>query len=235
MAFLLAVTVLLIPMYAAGNMRWDMENVIITHLNMWMYYLAFEFFAQLAAVVSENILVSLMAVIVYWYQSFLFSGLMVNVDELWWPMKGLTYIMPTRYAMANQIYIEYDWTDRTIPGSLPCAPYVTNGVPNATLQAANVAAGCIYRFGPENPGFTCGVNEDQKQGCMGYTGRDVLQSLYGLGFKTMEPENNVWLFLMIIGIIAVTNKIGHIYFFVTRVRFSPKMEKPLVAKSAVTE
>lgn len=49
------------------QMYWEADNVLMTIVNVSVYYIAFEWYAQMASVISDNILVGLLAMIVYWY------------------------------------------------------------------------------------------------------------------------------------------------------------------------
>eukprot|EP00391_Amoebophrya_sp_Ameob2_P008139 CAMPEP_0178991084 /NCGR_PEP_ID=MMETSP0795-20121207/5323_1 /TAXON_ID=88552 /ORGANISM="Amoebophrya sp., Strain Ameob2" /LENGTH=1425 /DNA_ID=CAMNT_0020682737 /DNA_START=681 /DNA_END=4958 /DNA_ORIENTATION=+ len=251
MCVVLAMCVLWIPTYWLGNMYWEADNVLMTIVNLSVYYIAFEWYAQMASVISDNILVGLLAMIVYWYNSFLFCGLMVNIDEIWWPMKAFTYIMPTRWGLANQMYIEFAWTDRTIPGATAAfCPVYNNPLLSAStmptlaaFQADLDARPCHYDLdGKDAPGFTCAF-ENQEPGldvateCFAFTGNQVLKRLNSLAFKTFEDENNVGLFLLLVFLIGLSNKMGHLFFFLKKVRYSPKLSAPgtMVASSQGTK
>ncbi|CAD7964494.1 unnamed protein product [Amoebophrya sp. A25] len=66
--FLLTLITTLLPVHAAGNIWFKWGAYSMSILNLTVYYIAFEFFCHLASVLSQNILVGLLAVIVYWYR-----------------------------------------------------------------------------------------------------------------------------------------------------------------------
>ncbi|CAD7924155.1 unnamed protein product [Amoebophrya sp. A120] len=223
MCLVLAMCVLWIPTYWLGNMRWNIENVLITHVNVWVYYISFEFFAQMASVLSMNVLIGLLAMIVYWYNAFLFSGLMVNIDEVNYPFKLFTYTMPTRWGLANQMYIEFAWTERSIPGAVSCP--VVDGTTFTQAQAD--LQQCQYPAGANAAGYTClGHSDVPAYECFGNTGEFVLRKLNALAFKTFEPENDVALFMLLVAVIAISNKMGHVFFFYKHCSSSPPLPPP---------
>jgi len=228
MCFLLGWTVILIPGYLLGNLHWNFENFCMSSINFWAVYLAFEFFSHMASCVKpENILAGLICVICYWYNSFLFSGLMLDLDETWVVFKLFSYPSPIRWGLANQIYIEFMWTDRTIPGATICPAGIVPTPQN----------GCIFYETTENalgqpvgsePGFSCGPLSEREGGtaeCFGATGKQALQTLVSMNFKTFEPENNVWLFIGLMLCIAAVKKASHWFLFTKAVMFSPKLGK----------
>ena len=43
----------------------------------------------------------------YWFAAFLFSGVMVNLEEIIWPLRILTYTAPYRWAIPAIQVIEF--------------------------------------------------------------------------------------------------------------------------------
>ncbi|CAD7964492.1 unnamed protein product [Amoebophrya sp. A25] len=115
--------------------------------------------------------------------------------------------MPTRWSLANGMYIMWAWEPVTVPGAVEC-PAGTN------------LAGCVYTEGAGKAGYRC-TSSDPTEICMGRTGEEVLSRLNALAFSTFEPVDNVWEFILLSGVIAIASKIGHIFLFVKKVNQAP--------------
>lgn len=51
-----------------------------------------------------------------WFMAFLFCGVMLPVEDIIWPFRALTYVMPLRWAMSSISYLEYK--DHTYKGAV---------------------------------------------------------------------------------------------------------------------
>ena len=95
-------------------------------LQLWMLYIyLFECVAEFLAIWTSNKTSGMMLFLIYWVLSFLFGGVFLPADEMFWPIKLLYYIFPMKYFTSNIMYILYkdatfEWCDpaTSMPGEI---------------------------------------------------------------------------------------------------------------------
>jgi ABC-type multidrug transport system ATPase subunit len=207
----LAVCALLGTAFGVGNYGWD--TFAITYINFFVMYLAFDFMAHVCSVAFDNLTVAMCSYAQYWFGSFLFMGLMLDLEEVIWPLRIFTYVMPFRWIYANLVYIQFAWFPQTFEGATVCA--VGGNV--------SAASGCMYPNGNSVAGFSCGPIGSYSYPCLGFTGEEVLGSMYRLNYTVVKNENHVWRNIAIVFGMAIIHKIAHVLLFNRKVLQSSKM------------
>eukprot|EP00293_Proteomonas_sulcata_P015920 CAMPEP_0184298722 /NCGR_PEP_ID=MMETSP1049-20130417/9474_1 /TAXON_ID=77928 /ORGANISM="Proteomonas sulcata, Strain CCMP704" /LENGTH=616 /DNA_ID=CAMNT_0026608939 /DNA_START=77 /DNA_END=1927 /DNA_ORIENTATION=+ len=123
----------------------------------------FEGMAQMLSVVFDNPLIGMLAYMGNWFNSFLFSGLVVAREDVIWPFRAFNYVMPLKFAVAGLTKIEYN-SDVTFDG--------------AAVDLSH----------PK--GYVCqGLDELL---CYGYTGSQVLDTL-GNSYQSLGSDTDVFI------------------------------------------
>ena len=164
-----------------------------------------------------------------WFGAFLFSGLLIAEHDVIWPFRLFCYILPLKWGLRAMIFIEYN--DVTFDGATtaPCpANYSTDPVqkPECTYHSKLGRAA----------GFTC-PDITAQQGCFGYTGPQVLESI-GQNFDVVTSENTLQQDFLILAAIGIICKISYMTLLMLRLRKSSAVSNPTncaKSTSAVTE
>ena len=138
--FLFGLAVLGVPAYCIMVYKPDHFPQIWLIYSLTMY--AWESVAQLLAVCFNNPLLGMLQYIQLWFASFLFCGIFLAINDITWPFRIFSYVLPYQWAFRSMMYQEF--IDQTFSGASPCNP--------ETDTDCNVALG---RTGP-NDGWTCG-------------------------------------------------------------------------------
>jgi len=144
---------------------WNPEKYVTIVVFHAMLLTCFEFLAELYSAVASEASVGLLLFLVTWIMNFLFSGVIVEDDNVVWPIKIFTYILPMRYALQSMAYSEF--VDSTFEGTLPC---------NVTTEREST---CYPG------GYKCTTGA-----CFGKTGPQVLDSLHYI-FFIISPDTDV--------------------------------------------
>lgn len=173
---------------------------------------------------------AMLGYVMYWFNSFLFMGLMMDLNEVIQPFKTVAWIFPFRFIFANFLYIEFVEADWTIAGAERC---LEGGV----VTPDN---GCIYPKGTKvsdvgavvgiGEGYSCGAVGSYSHRCFGLTGTEVLNSIYEMGFSIAETDNNVLRNLLLVVAMAVVSKIAHLHFFYKRTFAMNKLGDPKLTR-----
>jgi hypothetical protein len=141
----------------------------------------------------------------FWFGAFLFCGVFVAVEDIVWPFKLFSYIMPYRYAIRSLVYNEF--IDTKFEGAVLCDP--------------NIDENCNSMPGKGGPhdGWTCGSNSDN---CYGREGWQVIYTL-ATDFNIMRTKDLTWSDFGIIILIAVVLKIGYMMMMDVKSRSSSKL------------
>ena len=115
---LLSIACLIPACYGIGAFTWSRfgEAVLIYTAMMWCC----ECEVQLFSVMPSPIL-GMLAYISCWFVAFLFSGMIIGDDAVFWPLRALCYIFPQRYGLRSMIYLVFIDTEE-YSGTEPCAP-----------------------------------------------------------------------------------------------------------------
>lgn len=139
-----------------GIGRWSLNAAVPIEVIMFAMCCIYESLAQLLAVASPHPALATMGVTTFWLLNFLFSGAIVRRDDVPWPFRVLSYILPYGYASRSAVRSEYiDETfagavrlpdgSYTCPGELPTGCYGVTGE-EVLKSLSNV----IYNMTPEN-------------------------------------------------------------------------------------
>ena len=163
MGFLCLVT-LLPSGYGIGDWPWSRFGpvLLLFTLTLWVC----ENMAQLFALVP-NVLVGMLGLIVLWFFAYLFSGLLVNQEDVVWPLRLMVYALPFKWSNPAILWnVFIDTPD--YEGVSPCEPTPTS---------------CHSSFYcPDDP---YGLQ------CYGRTGTEILRSFSGIW--PAFNEDNTWL------------------------------------------
>eukprot|EP00403_Amphidinium_massartii_P011216 CAMPEP_0178424242 /NCGR_PEP_ID=MMETSP0689_2-20121128/28108_1 /TAXON_ID=160604 /ORGANISM="Amphidinium massartii, Strain CS-259" /LENGTH=649 /DNA_ID=CAMNT_0020045871 /DNA_START=81 /DNA_END=2030 /DNA_ORIENTATION=- len=116
--FLFAIFALGVPAYAVGKFYLPNIGMMILLYAAAMY--AWEGFAQVLSIAFDNPLVGMMAFMQGWFTGFVFSGWLIPRDDIIWPFRLFSYILPLRYTIRGMVYLEIIDTDyEPCDGSTP--------------------------------------------------------------------------------------------------------------------
>jgi len=103
--FVLGVSALSVSGYAIGNWQSSQYGVMLT---VWAFSLwSYETCAQFLSIVTTQPLLGMLLFLVVWFSSFLFNGILIDVDDVPWPFKALTFIFPYKYSLRSMTAIEF--------------------------------------------------------------------------------------------------------------------------------
>lgn len=105
MLALLVAAAILIPGYAVAKL--NIENAPFFLLIVFCIFYSFEAAAQFNAVAFKNPLIGMMTFVNWWFVSFLFCGFLINPDDVIWPLRILTYIVPFNWGMKGMALVEF--------------------------------------------------------------------------------------------------------------------------------
>lgn len=118
MMFVAAVFALSVSGFGQGG--WWGPNYIQFVLCWSCMLWAFESAAQVMSVVASNPLAGMMGYIVFWFSSFLFCGVLVNNNDVPWPLKIMTWTLPIKWGIRILTKLDFD------PASHFSGAYLTN-------------------------------------------------------------------------------------------------------------
>jgi ABC-type multidrug transport system ATPase subunit len=157
-----------------------------------------EAFAQVFSVLNADPLMGMLNFMQIWFASFLFSGIVVPVEDVIWPFRAFAYILPLKYALKAIVYQEFidqDWS-----GASLCDPQV-----DSPCFSFNDKTG-------SQEGWTCGNVNDL---CFGKEGWQVLDQT-SRSFTSISSKNEFMMDCVWILVIAFTLKLIHTYITVSR-------------------
>jgi len=164
--------------------NWNPEKYVTMVLIHSLLMTCCEFTAELCSVAASQAPIGILIYLALWFMQFLFSGMLVQDDDVVWPIKIFCYILPKRYALHSMLYSEY--TGSTFEGTQPC---------NVTTETATF---CY------SGGFKCATRT-----CYGRTGTQVLDSLHHI-FTLITSENKIALHVSYMIIYLTTAKVLYI-------------------------
>jgi len=147
---------------------------------------AYESIAQMLSVAFDNPLMGMMNFMQVWFSAFLFSGLFITIDDIVWPFRIFSYILPFRYAFEAMSYQEF--IAEPFKGASLCDP----GTPNCLSFPDEQGA---------NDGWTCGPNQGDAV-CYGREGWQVLDTVSS-SFDVISADTNTGINIAILIAIAV--------------------------------
>jgi ABC-type multidrug transport system ATPase subunit len=146
--FLLGISALLLAGYGIGNWQISQFGVMLT---VWAFSLwTYECCAQFLSIVTTQPLLGMLLFLVVWFSSFLFNGILIDVDDVPWPFKLLTYIFPYKYSLRSMTAIEFLGTrfDGAMETSLSPLGFVCDNVVQcygATGRQVLTTLGTVFR------------------------------------------------------------------------------------------
>lgn len=171
----LATVASLIPTaYAIANfnIKQAFPTWVITSLMMW----AFDGLAELSGALAGNPMNAVLIFIGWWFNSFLFSGMLVSPDQMPGPLPLMRFISPFFYAGRSIIRMELG---------------------SSTWSGARLCPSCPG-------GFECDA-DIPRSSCYGYTGKQVLDSLHESFSSVITNDDTFFvdlLGIMAIGVVA---------------------------------
>ena len=170
------------------------EFLVVYTATLW----AFECMAQFFSIMFANPLLGMLNFMNMWFSSFLFAGVMVPEEDVIWPFRAFTYMLPLRWALTSMALV--DFRDTTFGGAVP----------------------------DDSPkGFSCPEMSDSSRAtCYGYAGVDVLETI-GETYKSITSKNTVARDVAIIVLIALVFKLQYIalLFIKTKASRAPSSAK----------
>lgn len=163
----------------------------------------------------------------FWFTSFLFSGIQVNLYEVIYPFRIFTWLFPNRYAYSSFVYVSFAWSPKTIQGATNCP----------VKGESTAANGCIYheteldtsvepaKSVGKVPGFSCGPFGSYSYNCLGYSGEEALESIYRLNITAVANENTVMRDMIVLLSMVVLLKVAHWIRFTKKSLRSPVLHK----------
>ena len=182
--FLFAVATLSVGAYGIMDFNGERYGDIILIYACMLF--SFESIAQMLSVAFDNPLMGMLNFMQVWFAAFLFSGFFITIDDIVWPFRILSYILPLRYTAEAVVYQEY--IAMPFKGASLCDPGTANCLSFPDEQ------------GP-NEGWTCGANSAEMQ-CYGHEGWQVLRSL-GSSVDLVKDDTNTGINIAILIAIAV--------------------------------
>lgn len=175
--FILAVFLDGIPGFAIANF-WGPHYLEITAFYAITLF-TYECIARMLSISFDNPLMGMLNYLQIWFTSFLFAGVMVPEDQVIWPFRVFFYIMPLKWSISSNAYL--DAIDAEYEGATLCPEGMEND------------SDCLYHFTDAGekiyPGWSCGANTTP-QSCYGRTGTQILDSL-GENYDVVSSENHL--------------------------------------------
>lgn len=157
-AYLFANTVLQLPwmflfgVFSLGAAGYGIGDWYGPHFGLVLIVYAFaiycwEAFAQYFSVQFENPLMGMMSFMNIWFSAFLFGGFLVPPEEVVWPLRVLTWVLPLKYAVRSTTYLEIggdDWEPCDLSDATsPC--YHPNGTAGKVLDGLGQAVFPLFK------------------------------------------------------------------------------------------
>jgi ABC-type multidrug transport system ATPase subunit len=175
MMFLVAICGL-VPLYAVA--AWPWESLPTVWLVFGTFLVAFEMAAQLFSL-DGKVLFGLLNFQNIWVTSFIFSGIFVTREDVIWPLRVFTYILPFGWGTRSFFWaLFHDWgVDGSdgFSGTAPCDP----GLPGCFSDAVRGSPGTGF-FCPGLPAVEC----------WGDVGPRILDSI-GSVYRILTSENTL--------------------------------------------
>jgi len=163
----------LVPAFLMGNLHWPAFGMaMLTHTAM---FWAFEGMAQ-ANALEPSPLLGLMNFMNIFFMAFLFCGMFVDPEDVVWPFRLFTYVMPLLYTLKAFVHAVFINTP-AFAGAQPC---VAGSLIPVTVQSPLTGMNftrAAYCFSHGNrTGYYCPEDPDGIL-CFGREGEDILDSL----------------------------------------------------------
>ena len=160
---------------------------------------AYESIAQMLSVAFDNPLMGMLNFMQVWFSAFLFSGLFIKIDDIVWPFRVFSYILPFRYAFEAMTYQEF--IAKPFKGASLCDP----GTPN-----------CISESGEQAPGdgWICSSTSGDSV-CYGHDGWQVLDTV-GSSFNVISSDTKTGINIAILLGIAVGARLIYVIMMIQK-------------------
>ena len=121
-----ALTALGIPMFAIQT--FERRHILSVACQWSLVVYLFESVAEFLAALFSNATNGILTYLSYWVLCFLFGGIFITPESIYWPLKTFYYAMPFSYYVRSMMFILFhDWTCRE------CDPSWYSKDPNAPL------------------------------------------------------------------------------------------------------
>ena len=94
-----------IPAYGISNYWGERFGIALIIFASGMF--AWEGFAHYFAVAFDNPLLGMTQYVSIWFSGFLFSGFLIEKDQIPWPFRVLVWVLPMRYGVRGLLYNEF--------------------------------------------------------------------------------------------------------------------------------
>ena len=195
--FLLGVAALSVAAYGIIDFNGERYGDMLLVYACMMF--AFESIAQMLSVAFDNPLMGMLNFMQVWFSSFLFSGLFITIDDIVWPFRVFSYILPFKYAAQALIYQEF--VGAPFKGAHLCDP----GTPN-----------CLSVPGENGPnqGWMCD-NTSGDEVCYGRDGWQVLDTI-GSSFDLVSSDTHTGINIAILLGIAVGARLIYVVLMIMK-------------------
>ena len=173
----------LVPAFAVGNLHWPAFGMaLLIHAAL---FWSFEGMAQ-AQALEPSPLLGLMNFMNLFFMAFLFCGMFVSPDDVIWPFKLFTYIMPLLWTMKAFLHAVFT-NSPAYAGVLPCTAGTMLSVDYLNpVTGMNTTRGAYCLSHKGRPGYYCPEDPDGYL-CFGANGADILDSL-GARFTIFDSD-----------------------------------------------
>lgn len=100
-----ALCALVLPGWIIQKYPW--KSLLLSSALWSLIMYLFESLAELFAALVDSPIIGMIFYLAFWIISFLFGGLFVPEEDLYWPMKAVYYATPFSYYFRSQFYILY--------------------------------------------------------------------------------------------------------------------------------
>jgi len=202
--------------YPTAN--WEISQFWRVYPAYLLAFMSFEFLAEFLAVALANPLLGMLAFINVWFTAFLFCGILVNEQEVPWPVRVFVYVLPYRWNLGEIVWSAFiDSPD--YEGAYECL------TPNSTSSTGLAITGPLAGQPVNCPrGFYC---PDDLSGvsCWGKTGQQIIDGLSST-FKAISSEDMFGRDMGLLILIAVCFKTLYLIVFLYRSSRGRAPKKP---------
>eukprot|EP00392_Amoebophrya_sp_AT5.2_P001810 g1815.t1 len=252
MVFLLALAVITGNAYGVGDFDWS--NYFPQLLNLYVNHLVFEAFAQASSVQFDNVIIGMLNYVGYWFNGFLFMGMMLDLENCFDVFKWMSYAFPFKYSYGMAVYLEYEGRDLTPFGDgavdagagkhgsrgvelCPATANLSTGPMTVAAykqaNAGNAQGNCNYKGHAMDwstgmsvaTGYTCGAYASYSHVCYGASGKEALDTINRLGYSAVTDEDFLLENFLGMLVLLVLNKLTHVVFFNGKVHKASKLLK----------
>ena len=218
----------LVPAFAMGNLHWPaFFMALLIHTCM---FWAFEGMAQ-ANALEPSPLLGLMNFMNIFFMAFLFCGMFVDPEDVVWPFRIFTYIMPLLWTL--KAFMHAVFIDEAYTGALACtAGEIVPVTVLHPISGMNLTRGAYCLSHGGRAGYYCPEDPDGYL-CFGSDGADIIDSL-GIRFTIFESDTSYAQCMLITLAFGVFFRLIYIVRLTIQCSAAEVPKKPTEALSAST-